>query len=48
MLVWFVLFYRVPRVGMSADGSTLVGWHPEPEHPYEHTQVHLSACKKHS
>ncbi|XP_045166208.1 28S ribosomal protein L42, mitochondrial-like [Mercenaria mercenaria] len=29
---------RLPRVGMSADGSTLIGWHPEPEHPYEHTK----------
>lgn len=29
---------RLPRVGMSADGRTLIGWHPEPEHPYEHTK----------
>jgi hypothetical protein len=25
---------------MSADGRTLIGWHPEPEHPYEHTKVY--------
>ncbi|WAR25814.1 RM42-like protein [Mya arenaria] len=27
-----------PLVGMSEDGQTVVCWHPEPEHPYEHTQ----------
>ncbi|KAL4226131.1 hypothetical protein ACF0H5_014118 [Mactra antiquata] len=29
---------RIPKVGMSDDGRTLIGWHPEPEHPYEHTK----------
>ncbi|KAH3829273.1 39S ribosomal protein L42, mitochondrial-like [Dreissena polymorpha] len=29
---------RNPLVGMSADGQTLVCWHPEPEHPYDHTR----------
>ncbi|XP_041347510.1 39S ribosomal protein L42, mitochondrial-like [Gigantopelta aegis] len=30
--------YRVPQVGLSPDGSTVVCWHPEPDFPYEHTQ----------
>lgn len=45
-----ICVFRKPRIAVAPDGNSIICWHPEPEFPYEYSQVCMcvaqsSICK---